>query len=123
MGGESVYLFNKDSILVDSVFFPKQAANISYGRIYGDIEQWRYFHEPSPQKTNPISGIEKLDFASKPVFSEKAGFYKKPFKLKLSVLQNTAKIHYTIDGSSPTQAKLPHNRTSLKKLLGFLLFH
>ena len=108
--GESIYLFNKDSILVDSVLFPTQVSDISYGRLSETSHQWRYFHKPTPNKANPSTGIKKLEFADEPLFSEKAGFYKKSIKLKLSTTSNFSRIYFTIDGSIPTQSSTEYSK-------------
>ncbi|RLD66419.1 MAG: hypothetical protein DRI95_06760 [Bacteroidetes bacterium] len=107
--GESIYLFNKDSVLVDSVLFPPQVSDISYGRISETNYQWQYFHEPTPNKANPLTGVEKLEFADEPLFSENAGFYKKSFKLELSTNLNFSKMYFTIDGSIPTQSSTEYS--------------
>jgi len=101
--GESVYLFNKNSILVDSIKYPPQVSDISYGRTAGSLQHLRYFHEITPMKENPTTGNIALEFAEQPIFSVKAGFYKETFELQLSVTNDIDEIFYTIDGSKPTK--------------------
>jgi len=107
--GESIYLFNKDSILVDSISYPTQVPDISYGRVAGSMNQLMYFHEATPMKENPLFGNKILNFSSEPIFSEKAGFYEKSLNLELSVSSDTEKIYYTLDGSKPTQASYQYS--------------
>jgi hypothetical protein len=102
--GESIYLFNKDSILVDSISYPQQVPDISFGRVRGSMNQLMYFHEATPMDENPLFGNKTLDFASNPIYSEKAGFYDKSISIELSGSSNEDKIYYSLDGSKPTQA-------------------
>ncbi len=104
INGEAIYLFNKDTILVDSITYPSQMPDISYGRARGDLDQLVYFHEATPMKVNSLNANTLLDFVSEPKFSEKAGYYEEPLSLKLSAFSDTEEIFYTLDGTIPTQA-------------------
>ena len=99
--GESIYLFNKALVLVDSIAYPAQWPDVSYGRSSGALQDLVYFQEATPMKANPASGHKIVHFSDEPLFSEKAGFYEESFKLKLTVASNLEKIYYTLDGSKP----------------------
>ncbi len=104
--GETIYLFNKDLVLIDSVAYTEQTSDISYGRSPNSLNQWMYFDEVSPMKENSDSGNETLDFASEASFSNKAGFYDKSIELIIRTSEANEKIHYTLDGSDPNQTSL-----------------
>ncbi len=99
--GETIYLFNKELELVDSVAYPPQIPDLSYGRLSGSLNELVYFHEPTPMKMNPTFGNKTVLFSNEPIFSEKAGFYEKPLSLALSVSREGEKICFTLDGSKP----------------------
>ena len=101
--GETIYLFNRNLVLVDSLTFPQQSSDISYGRLEGS-NQLAYFPQTTPMKSNPLVGMESMDFSDDAQFSETAGFYDNPIQLKLSASSQDAKIYYTIDGSTPNQS-------------------
>jgi hypothetical protein len=107
--GESIYLYNNDTVLIDSISYPPQATDISYGRVAGLMDQLVYFNEATPMKENPLYGYESLDFSNEPIFSKKAGFYQNAISLELSVSSNKEKIYYTLDGTIPTQASLQYS--------------
>jgi len=107
--GESIYLFNQDSILVDSISFPPQSPDISYGRVTGLMNQLMYFSDATPMTENPLFGNKTLDFSGEPIYSEKPGFYENSLNLELSVSSNNEKIYYTLDGSIPTQASFKYS--------------
>lgn len=48
-GGDTIALFDKDGVtLIDSIKFPRQRADISYGRDPDAGSQWRYFAPATP---------------------------------------------------------------------------
>jgi hypothetical protein len=52
-GGEDVGLFDSDGItLIDSIVFPEQTADVSYGRYPDADEGLRFFAFPSPEAEN-----------------------------------------------------------------------
>ncbi|HHZ95203.1 MAG TPA: lamin tail domain-containing protein [Flavobacteriales bacterium] len=54
--GEGVYLTAPDGLTVlDSVIFPMQQSDISYGRVCDGCDDWIYFNVPTPEATN-VSG-------------------------------------------------------------------
>ncbi len=60
--GEYVGLSNANSELVDSISFPAQTADVSYGRSYDGSSTWINFTTSTPNATNvgnSISGISK----------------------------------------------------------------
>jgi len=100
--GETIYLFNKDTVFVDSTSFTKQFPDVSYGRESDTSSVYNYFDKPTPNKPNHAKGSKSLDFSPATSFSKQAGFYKAAIKLELNTPQNTGTVYYTIDGSIPT---------------------
>jgi len=56
--GEGVYLTQPDGItIVDSLTFPQQQADISYGRECDGCEEWIYFNVPTPYYSNAVTQL------------------------------------------------------------------
>jgi len=86
------------AILIDSVAFKDQTADISYGRLPNGSDTWRFFGVPSPGKSNVsvyTDLIEDLEV------SHKRGFYEDPFSVTIACETDGVKIYYTLDGSDP----------------------
>lgn len=105
--GETIYLFDEKLKLVDSVAYPTQEADISYGRLAKRLGEMVYFFDPTPLKQN-LSGSKELLFSEEPSFSTKSGFYKEALKVELSTSSGKGKIFYTLDGSEPDQTSMPY---------------
>ena len=61
--GETLYLYNKQSQLVDSVEIPTMPDNASYGRDPNDLDHWLYFSTPTPSFENNTVGSESYNEA------------------------------------------------------------
>ena len=97
--GEDIALFGTDgSTLIDSVSFPEQAGDISFGRYPDGDENLRFLASPTPAAEN--SSVYSGDVAT-PKFSHKRGFYTAPFSVTIASETKGAVIYYTIDGSEP----------------------
>ena len=56
--GEGVYLTQPDGItIVDSLTFPQQQTDISYGRECDGCEEWIYFNVPTPNYSNAVTQL------------------------------------------------------------------
>ena len=56
--GEGVYLTQPDGItIVDSLTFPQQQTDISYGRECDGCEEWIYFNVPTPDYSNAVTQL------------------------------------------------------------------
>ncbi len=91
-----VILSDKDANVIDSIAYPKQSYDISYGR----GENGYFFMYPSPKKKNLV-GFKDKKRSKKVVFSIESGFYDKPIKVILKAKSKDTKIYYTLDGSTP----------------------
>jgi len=97
--GEEIALFDSDgSTLIDSVAFPAQAADISYGRYPDANDNQRFFCFPSPGLQNVGAYLGEVDDTK---FSHKRGFYDRPFSVTIATETKDAVIYYTLDGSEP----------------------
>jgi hypothetical protein len=97
--GEEIGLFDKDGVTpVDSIEFPEQTQDISYGRDPESNGEIRFFAIPTPGEENNGAYLDEVEA---PEFSHKRGFYDTPFYLTLATETKNAIIYYTLDGSEP----------------------
>jgi hypothetical protein len=100
--GGAIGLFNRDgTTLIDSVVYPRQRTDISYGRDPTTPGQWRYLGTPTPGQRNAgaFPGVV-ADVA----VSHERGFYDGVFSLEMTTETPGAVIVYTKDGSVPCDA-------------------
>ena len=101
--GEQLGLFGTDGlILIDSISFPEQTADISYGHDPDTNGQIRFFATPTPGARNDGAYLGQVE---EPEFSHERGFYDSPFYLTLATETKDAVIYYTLDGSEPYEFK------------------
>jgi hypothetical protein len=99
--GEQIGLFDYDgTTLIDSVTFPKQITDISYGRDPNASDSLRFFGVPTPGQQNNEAYLGKVEA---PQFSNERGFYDTPFTVTIASETEDANIYYTLDGSNPNQ--------------------
>ncbi|NIN36198.1 MAG: hypothetical protein GTO60_14310, partial [Gammaproteobacteria bacterium] len=97
--GEEIGLFDKDGVThIDSISFPDQTRDISYGRDPETNGEIRFFAIPTPGAENDGAYLDEVDDLE---FSHKRGFYDAPFHLMLATETKNAIIYYTLDGSEP----------------------
>jgi hypothetical protein len=98
--GEEVALSSSASLLVDKVTFTKQHTNVSFGRTTDGGATLGYIVAPSPGAAN--SSTSPAEALEKPMFSLVAGRYSGTQTLSLSHPIAGVSIHFTVDGSEPT---------------------
>ncbi|MFH1717995.1 MAG: lamin tail domain-containing protein, partial [Planctomycetota bacterium] len=97
--GEEVSLFDTDGVtLIDSISFPEQTSDMSYGRYPDANEIARFLAVPTPGAENNGAYLGEV---KTPQFSHKRGFYRAPFLVTLATETDGATIHYTLDGARP----------------------
>ena len=97
--GEEIGLFDKDGVtLIDSIDFPEQTTDISYGPDPETNGQERFFATPTPAAENDGAYMGQVNA---PEFSHKRGFYDAPFFVTLATETRDAIIYYTLDGTEP----------------------
>jgi len=100
--GEEIGLFDNDGqTLIDSVIYPGQTTDISYGRYPDAGEDWRLFTTPSPATQNHGGYLGRVADTK---FSHNRGFYDTPFSVTIGTETEGAAIYYTLDGSEPYNA-------------------
>jgi len=99
VGGEEIGLFDTDGVtLIDSIVYPEQTTDISFGRYPDANEDLRFFYTPTPGGKNKDAYIGEVEA---PQFSHNRGFYKDPFMVTIATETEGAVIYYTLDGSEP----------------------
>ncbi|MBU1679254.1 MAG: CotH kinase family protein [Bacteroidetes bacterium] len=86
--------------IIDSVSYAEQYVDISFGRYPDGSAEFFYFLKPSPGKINDSTRYTSI--AEAPQCDFESGFYGQSIIVKLSA-PDSLKIHYSLDGSIPTQ--------------------
>ncbi len=99
--GEEIGLFDTDgTTIIDSIVFPKQITDISYGRYPDGADNWHFLSNPSPEKQNEEGYIGVVADTK---FNSDRGFYDTPFTVTITTQTPGASIRYTTDGNAPTE--------------------
>jgi len=97
--GEEVVLTAPDSTIVDQLDPVAMETDVSYGRVPDGGHDWWFFQAPTPGETN---GDEPPPTqAPPPVLSPPSGFYQPGMMLSIDCAYPTARIRFTLDGSTP----------------------
>lgn len=98
--GGVVALFDSLGNLVDSVTYPAQPTDLSYGRGPNGSTVWYYYAKPTPGEPN--GGVKALTSTrtTAPVFSVEPGFKSTSVSVGITAASG-ATIRYTTDGSIP----------------------
>ncbi|MCD7972540.1 MAG: hypothetical protein LUG18_07710 [Candidatus Azobacteroides sp.] len=72
--GGSLYLMNNKKEIIDQITYPAQFRNVSYGRKTDGGNEWVFFSEYSPGKSNNNKRFAK-ESCEKPIFELPGGFY------------------------------------------------
>ncbi len=99
-GGETIYITNKDSSLIDSLRYPELRSGESFGRSSFDNEYY-IFTETSPGNTNSTNGFKSR--SSNPELTSKGGFFENQVSISLKDQSIGDITYFTEDGSIPTQ--------------------
>lgn len=99
--GEELLFSTSGLAQVDHVEFPRQYANVSYGRFTDGASTWAYSIQPSPKGKNvSINAKEPLAGAT---LSPKGGRYSVGQGVSISHSSPNVEIRYTVDGSEPSR--------------------
>lgn len=99
--GGKLYLVNASLVAIDSVVYPAQHRNISWGRQTDGYVDWQYFEQPSPGSSNNGNSYATLR-CKNPVFTLTNGFYPSTQSLGFTAPATGETIYYTTNGSEPT---------------------
>ncbi len=100
-GGYLALLNASGQIVSAFTNYPAQVEDVSYGRANGAPNVLGFFVKPTPGAPNTQSGA---GFAPEIVFSQPSRTYQGSMELNLSTTNPATVIHYTVDGSMPTES-------------------
>lgn len=100
--GGKLYLVNASLVAIDSVVYPAQYRNISWGRQTDGAVNWQFFEQPSPGSSNN-GKTYATQRCLNPVFNLKNGFYASGQALSFASPAIGETIYYTTNGSEPTK--------------------
>ena len=101
--GGTLYLSNSSGVLVDSVSYPAQFRNVSYGRETDGADQWVFFVDFSPGSSNNNKKSASVA-CEKPVFKLQGGFYSSNQTTGFNDPISGDTIYYSTNGSEPTRS-------------------
>lgn len=124
--GEYLALIRVDSLAPSSEFspaFPAQRRDISFGLPPETPESYTFLTQPTPGKAN-TGGFDGWVADTK--FSPDRGYFSEPFELTLTTATAGATIHFTLDGSLPSEShgevysgRIPISRTTVVRAMAF----
>jgi len=102
-GSENIILSDPNGVIVDINEIEKaNARNHSWGRTTDGANTWSVFTAPTPNYSNnnetPFGG-----YAAKPDIDIESGAYPSPIEISITEDNPYLNIHYTLDGSTPTE--------------------
>jgi len=93
--------------VLDSLTVPEVPTNISFGRIEDGESDFVYFGNSTPNSSN---NGQPQHYTEQVVFSQVGGHFSSPVLLEMSVMDSSATIYYSLDGTTPTnQSQLYQN--------------
>lgn len=99
--GEQIGIYDSDGITpLDTLTFGEQKKDVSEGRSPDGSNNFLKFNTPSPNESNGLPAPEEV---AKPLFSQNGGLYNSSFILTLNSTTDNAIIHYTTNGSEPSE--------------------
>ncbi len=98
--GEEIVLSDTYGMTLDSIQFGVVPADISFGRLPDNYEQWAYFNIPTPLEVNWSEHY--IGITESPVIYPTGGFYSPNTEVNIQWSPEGSQIYYTTDGSVPT---------------------
>ena len=106
--GELLLLVGAQLEIIDSVCYPLQLTDVSFGRSGMDAQKLGYFESPTPGEMNGNQILNGI--SSKPVISLKGGFHSGAQTINITTADPDSKIYYTLDGTEPTESSNGYRR-------------
>ncbi len=97
---ETVYLFDENKVLQDSLAIPVLPNNVSIGRFPDGATNSVIFEQTTPNAANSAVNFTGA-LTGEVLFSRNSGIYENGFVLSLSTEEDGATIRFTTDGSRP----------------------
>lgn len=102
--GGFLSIADANGTILESINYPIQHTNVSWGRAQDGENEYGYFINSSHNRSNNTS-LTAFFVVAEPTFSLKGGFYSAPVSVSIECKTEDAKIYYTLDGSDPTPQK------------------
>ncbi len=103
--GEQIILTaNNGLTIIDSVSFPEQTANYSYGRSASNPAVFKYFSRPTPGIAN---GSGYMGIVNEPVIETASGKYSGSVNVIVTNTDSEATLFYSTNGNTPTVSDTP----------------
>ena len=99
--GEQLGLFSAAGTVIDTMTFPVQHTDISYGRMPDGGSDWNYLRQPTPGTANQGETYEGT--CPQPEFGLTGGFYNTPVLVRITSPAPNGSMRYTTDGSLPDE--------------------
>ena len=100
--GEVLALVAPDgTTIIDSIRYPLQQPDISFGRFPDGASEWGYMLQPSPERPNNASSV---GITMPPQITPPSGFYLNPVNVMIGNDSPPVKNYFTLNGSAPTEA-------------------
>lgn len=96
--GETIYLVNIQGEILDSIKFPNQYPDVSYG-LSIDLSTWHYCTEPTPGAQNTVVNATSIN--PQPAFSIAPGRYSQVDGLEILSSNTFGSVYYSTNGSTP----------------------
>lgn len=106
---ETLYLFDENSVLQDSLFVPELRNDLTVGRFPDGATAIRIFENTTPNAANAnehFLGITNTEV----LFSHPSGLYDSALQVELSGATDGEIIRYTIDGTIPTSTSNSYDK-------------
>jgi len=100
--GGKLYMLNASAQLVDSVIYPIQNRNVSYGRKTDGSNEWVFFEQHNSGVSNNGKKYASLRCAT-PVFNLPGGFFTASQNVSFATTLPGDTIYYTKNGAEPTR--------------------
>ncbi len=98
--GEQIGIFRGDGVVIDTVTYSTQLADVSSGRFPDGGDEWYYFFDPTFNGSNQQPGLRQPSKASPPVIQPASGIYNQGLEVSFTGPEGTT-FRYTLDGSVP----------------------
>ncbi|OGU42490.1 MAG: hypothetical protein A2X61_02735 [Ignavibacteria bacterium GWB2_35_12] len=108
--GETLYIWNPQGVLIESMSFPALTSDISYGRYPDGNSNMEYFSPSTPGEQNQ-KGFP--GYTEEPKFNIPAGWYNNRLLLRFENNNPDLQIRYTTDGTDVSETSKIYNDNNI----------